>query len=74
MPYDIYGNKLKKGHCEVHPDVPEEYPCNYCLLAHEQEKIRQQQEEEYYKYIEDEMAQALHPPDPEEDIDVPQEE
>jgi len=31
MPYDIYGNILQKGHCEVHPDVPEEYPCSRCM-------------------------------------------
>lgn len=31
MPYDIYGNTLQRGHCEVHPDIPEEYPCSRCM-------------------------------------------
>lgn len=32
MAYDIYGNDLRKGYCEVHPNVHEEYPCELCLL------------------------------------------
>lgn len=31
MPYDIYGNYLRPGYCEVHPDVRGEYPCDECL-------------------------------------------
>lgn len=31
MGFDIYGNRLKPGHCEVHPDVPEEWPCHVCI-------------------------------------------
>jgi hypothetical protein len=31
MPYDIYGNSLQRGYCEVHPDIPEEYPCSRCM-------------------------------------------
>ena len=30
MAFDIYGNVLRPGHCEVHPDVAEPYPCWYC--------------------------------------------
>lgn len=30
MGYDIYGGRLQPGHCEVHPDVPEPYPCSTC--------------------------------------------
>lgn len=30
MVYDIYGNRLRKGYCEVHPNVPEIYPCFRC--------------------------------------------
>jgi len=29
--YDIYGNSLRRGHCEVHPDIAEEYPCSQCM-------------------------------------------
>lgn len=31
MGYDIYGGLLERGHCEVHPDVAETYPCSVCL-------------------------------------------
>lgn len=27
---DIYGQRLRSGYCEVHPDVPEPYPCSIC--------------------------------------------
>lgn len=30
MAYDIYGSPLMPGHCEVHPDVVQEYPCIQC--------------------------------------------
>lgn len=29
--FDIYGNDLLIGHCEVHPAIAEEYPCHQCL-------------------------------------------
>jgi hypothetical protein len=31
MSWDIYGQPLRRGHCEAHPDVHEEYPCGMCL-------------------------------------------
>lgn len=31
MAFDIYGNDLRRGHCEVHPTVHEEYPCRICV-------------------------------------------
>jgi len=31
MAFDIYGNILRNGYCEVHPNVHEEYPCALCL-------------------------------------------
>ena len=31
MAYDIYGNHLRRGYCEVHPDIHEEYPCSECM-------------------------------------------
>jgi len=31
MPYDIYGNPLRRGYCEVHPNVREKYPCSECF-------------------------------------------
>lgn len=40
MSWDIYGNPLQRGHCEVHPHVHEEYPCSVCIsekAAHERQ-------------------------------------
>jgi len=31
MAFDIYGNHLRRGYCEVHPDVHEEHPCSVCM-------------------------------------------
>jgi hypothetical protein len=31
MAWDIYGNTLQHGYCEVHPSVHEGYPCSYCM-------------------------------------------
>ena len=36
MSWDIYGNTLQRGHCEVHPHVHEEYPCSVCLSERRQ--------------------------------------
>ena len=30
MSFDIYGNHLRRGYCEVHPNVHEEFPCSCC--------------------------------------------
>lgn len=30
MAFDIYGETLEKGHCEVHPHINQEYPCFQC--------------------------------------------
>lgn len=29
--WDIYGERLTRGHCKVHPHVAEEYPCIVCI-------------------------------------------
>ena len=44
MSFDIYGQNLRRGYCEVHPDVPEEYPCFYCRQDYENHR---KQKEEY---------------------------
>lgn len=31
MAFDIYGNQLRAGFCEVHPDIQQPYPCSICL-------------------------------------------
>ena len=40
MSFDIYGNPLRRGYCEVHPQVAEEYPCQLCHteLGHHRER------------------------------------
>lgn len=43
MAWDIYGNPLRRGHCEVHPDVPDSYPCHVCLS----ERARDRQHESH---------------------------
>ena len=48
MSWDIYGNPLRRGHCEVHPHVHEEYPCSVCMA----EKRQQLQPEPYYNVVE----------------------
>lgn len=45
MPYDIYGQSLERGHCEVHPHIHEQYPCSLCLSI-DRERERDRREEE----------------------------
>ena len=68
MSWDIYGNPLARGHCEVHPHVHEEYPCSVCMAEKRQrEQASQQSEAEYYMQMEidnlkaerDELAKQL---------------
>ena len=59
MSFDIYGQHLRPGYCEVHPDVPEEYPCLYCRIRHAENETKEreyretckQQEKEYFEYL-----------------------
>ena len=60
MPFDIYGERLRAGHCEVHPHVHEEYPCSICLAEHQQNVAR---ETEYAREMERQYARDLRAPD-----------
>lgn len=51
MAWDIYGFNLREGYCEVHPDVPQPYPCIFCLQDIEYEKERHQQICEYDQFL-----------------------
>lgn len=51
MAYDIYGNSLRRGHCEVHPHVHEEYPCSLCYAEAEKYE-HQQREKKHYERME----------------------
>ena len=68
MSWDIYGNPLARGHCDVHPHVHEEYPCSVCMAEKRQrEQASQQSEAEHYLQVEidrlnaerDELAKQL---------------
>lgn len=67
MAYDIYGNRLKPGHCEVHPDVPERYPCYLC---YQEEQARLDAERYAQEMMEEERSRWLE----EEQLRQPEEE
>lgn len=46
MAYDIYGNNLASGHCEVHPWVGESYPCSLCYAESKPKHDPRQQDYE----------------------------
>ena len=54
MAWDIYGDVLETGCCEVHPWINEEYPCHRCM----QEKQNYEASREYDEYC-DAQAQYL---------------
>jgi hypothetical protein len=43
MAFDIYGNHLRPGHCEVHPDVRGEYPCECCVDDYRAHQLHEQE-------------------------------
>lgn len=47
MPYDIYGNDLRRGYCEVHPHVQQEYPCDLCYREIQAEDAKRKQQAQY---------------------------
>lgn len=53
MAWDIYGNPLERGHCEVHPHVHEEYPCCVCMS----ERGQTQQPHDALQQLQYEFAQ-----------------
>lgn len=52
MTWDIHGQPLERGHCEVHPWVHMEYPCNVCLADNERRQLEKQQEQDYAEEME----------------------
>ena len=52
MSYDIYGNNLRSGYCEVHPQVHESYPCSLCYAEGDKRNYDKRQENEYYRQME----------------------
>lgn len=56
MSFDIYGNNLLRGHCEVHPYVHEPYPCSVCFRDADEQKRMREQEYEHYRALEIEQS------------------
>lgn len=50
MSYDIYGNKLRSGYCEVHPDIPGQFPCGECERERQYYEQQSRQGAEYDEY------------------------
>jgi len=60
MSFDIYGNNLRKGYCEVHPNVHEEYPCSLCYAERQNKRERHSsQEPTESDFKEEELRQQL---------------
>lgn len=49
MSWDIYGNPLRSGYCEVHPDVHESWPCAHCMEEEAERRAYLQAEADYYR-------------------------
>jgi len=60
MAFDIYGEHLERGHCEVHPHVHEEYPCSICLNESSKRQEQDQKARDYARQAEKEyIAESL---------------
>ena len=63
MAFDIFGNRLRPGYCEVHPDVAEEYPCSLCTENRQQDERQSSQDrydDEIREWEEAMVAEAEH--------------
>ncbi len=49
MAFDIYGGNLRGGHCEVHPQVHESYPCSVCYSESNQRQVQSKSDDEKYQ-------------------------
>ena len=59
MSYDIYGQHLRPGHCEVHPEVHQPYPCDLCLMESEKSHYEKMAEEGYHRAMERDYCQKM---------------
>lgn len=59
MPYDIYGQPLRRGYCEVHPDVHQEYPCPCCVIEYNRHEQLKMMEEEHDRQMQEEYDAAM---------------
>lgn len=49
MAWDIHGEPLAPGHCEVHPWVHEPYPCGICISEGQRADEARREEEEHWE-------------------------
>ncbi len=63
MEFDIYGNPLRRGHCEVHPNMLGEYPCTMCIqekqLADDEWDHRDTRQRDYEEEMKQQAIDAL---------------
>lgn len=52
MSFDIYGEHLQRGDCEVHPWVHEDYPCSICLSENAQRRREKAEEARHWADLE----------------------
>ncbi len=55
--YDIYGNPLRPGYCEVHPDIPEPWPCSVCELERVEREREKELERERENWIQNQLEE-----------------
>ncbi len=63
MSFDIYGGRLQRGHCEVHPDVAESYPCSVCMMEQDLRRGPEIEGPSEEDYIEGMCAESGHQQD-----------
>lgn len=63
MAFDIYGNYLKPGYCEVHADVHESYPCRICMDDEQKDAhyrdLYEQEKRQYFELLEQEKFEQI---------------
>jgi uncharacterized protein YggL (DUF469 family) len=61
MAWDIYGNVLRRGFCEVHPNVNQEYPCYICMEESRKCEDDRRRQYEYEKEMKKQYEESLKP-------------
>lgn len=63
MAWDIYGNNLREGFCEVHPHVNQYYPCWICCdeiqIEEERQRDNDLQQSDYHKAMEEQHYKEM---------------
>jgi len=59
MSYDIYGERLQRGHCEVHPWVAVEWPCPICMQESSAQKAERRAYDEDCRKLQQEQYEEM---------------